>query len=79
MKKLLAFLAIVLLLAGGGLALMYVRVNQPYRGYDGAEQFVDLPQGSGSIVIGQRLVAPGVVRDIATFRTALWISREAAT
>jgi peptidoglycan lytic transglycosylase G len=49
-------------------------VNQPYRGYQSGEQFVDLPSGSGSIAIGQRLVAAGVVRDIATFRTAIWMS-----
>ncbi len=74
MKKLLLFLFVVLLLAVGAVAFVYLRVNQPYRGYQGAEQFVDLPSGSGSLAIGQRLVASGVVRDASTFRAALWVS-----
>ena len=74
MKKLVALLVVILLLAAGALAFMYQRVNQPYRGYDAAEQFVDLPPGSGSAAIGQRLVGSGVIRDLATFRTAIWMS-----
>ena len=74
MKKLLLFLFVLVLLAGGAAAFVYVRVNQAYRGYEGAEQFVDLPQGSGSVTIGQRLAAAGVVRDASTFRAALWVS-----
>jgi UPF0755 protein len=74
MKKLLGFLVLVLVGAGAAAALMYLRVNQPYRGYQGAEQFVELPQGIGSLPIGERLVQAGVIRDLATFRTALWMS-----
>jgi UPF0755 protein len=74
MKKLLAFVVLLLILAGAAFAWMYVRVNEPYRGFQGEEQFVELPQGSGSLAIGQRLVDSGVVRDLATFRTALWMS-----
>jgi len=74
MKKLFAFLLLVVLVAAGAAALMYVRINRPYRGYQDAEQFVDLPPGSGSATIGQRLVAAGAVRDVPSFRTALWIS-----
>jgi UPF0755 protein len=74
MKKVLAFVLLVLVIAGAGVGAMYVRVNQPYRAFDGAEQFVELPQGSGSVTIGQRLVDAGVVRDVPTFRTALWMS-----
>jgi peptidoglycan lytic transglycosylase G len=73
-KKFLAFIIVVMLLAGGAVAFLYMRVNQPYRGYESSEQFVDLPAGSGSIAIGQRLVASGVVRDLTTFRTAIWMS-----
>jgi UPF0755 protein len=74
MKKLLGFVVLVVVLVGGAAAWMYARVNQPYRGFEGVEQFVDLPQGSGSAAIGQRLVDAGVVRDRSTFRTALWMS-----
>ncbi len=73
LKLLLAFVVVVLL-AGGALAYEYVRVNQPYRGYDAAEQFVELPSGSGSAAIGQRLVSAGIIRDTPTFRIALWMS-----
>ena len=76
MKKLVGFLVLVLVGACIAAALIYTRVNQPYRGYSGAEQFVEIPPGTGSMPIGERLVAAGVVRDIATFRTALWMSNQ---
>jgi UPF0755 protein len=75
-KKFFILVIVLTLLAGGAVAWMYVRVNQPYRGYESGEQFVDLPPGSGSTAIGQRLVASGIVRDVATFRTAIWMSRQ---
>ena len=74
MKKLLALIVLLIVVAAGGAAFMYTRINQPFRGYESAEQFVELPAGSGSLAIGQRLVGSGIVRDIATFRTALWMS-----
>ncbi len=74
MKKLLGFLFVVILLAGAAVVFVYARVNLPYRGFESAEQFIELPAGSGSLGIGQRLVAGGVVRDMPTFRTALWLS-----
>jgi UPF0755 protein len=76
MKKLLGFLGLVLIAAGAAAGVMYWRINQPYRGYEGTEQFVELPQGTGSVAIGERLVAAGVVRDTPTFRTALWMSHQ---
>jgi len=50
------------------------RVRQPYRGFSGAEQFVEIPQGAGSRTIGERLVQAGIVRDHVTFRLALWMT-----
>ena len=38
------------------------------------EQFVEIPPGAGSLAIGERLVAAGVVRDLPTYRLALWMS-----
>src|SRR5882672_1125480 len=76
MKKLLGFLCLLLLFAAGAAAFMYWRINEPFRGYQGAEQFVDIPQGAGSLAIGDRLVGAGVVRDRATYRAAVWMSRE---
>ena len=74
MKKLIGFLILVLLGAGAAAGLLYLRVYEPYRGYAETEQFVDVPQGIGSLPIGQRLVQAGVIRDIATYRAALWMS-----
>ena len=37
MKKLLGFVLLMLLGAGAAAGVLYVRVNQPYRGYQGAE------------------------------------------
>jgi UPF0755 protein len=77
MLKKLLWLIVLLLIAGGAVfGAMYVRINQPYRGYDAAEQFVDIPQGEGSRAIGDRLIDAGVMRDAATYRTALWMSGE---
>jgi len=77
MLKKLLWLIVLLLIAGGAVfGAMYMRINQPYRGYDAAEQFVDIPQGAGSRAIGDRLIEAGVMRDAATYRTALWMSGE---
>lgn len=74
MKKLL--LIVLLILVGAGVAggLFYLRAQQPYRGYAGSEQFVEIPPGASSFTIGERLVAGGVVRDLQTYRLALWLS-----
>src|SRR5262249_18148919 len=50
------------------------RDKESYRAFTGTEQFVELPPGSGSLAIGQQLVDAGVVRDMVTFRSALWLS-----
>jgi UPF0755 protein len=69
---LLSFLMVVG--AGAAAAVFYVRAQQPYRGYTGAEQFVDIPSGASSAGIGDRLVAGGVIRTVASYRLALWLS-----
>ncbi|MCU1386364.1 MAG: putative aminodeoxychorismate lyase [Acidobacteria bacterium] len=76
MKKLLGFVLLVALGAAAAAAVLYWRVNQPFRGYSDAEQFVELPPGTGSLGIGARLVSAGVIRDMPTFRTALWMSHK---
>jgi UPF0755 protein len=76
-KLLIALVVILVLLLAGATAglLTYRRVTQPYRGYSGAEQIVDIPQGAGSLGIGERLVAGGVVRDLTTFEVIDKIAR----
>jgi UPF0755 protein len=56
---------------------LYRQAHLPFRGFEGAEQFVDIPSGEGSRAIGARLIAAGVVRDELTFRTALGVTGEA--
>lgn len=68
---LLLFMAIVL---GAGGWWLYSRAIDPYRGYGGAEVFVEIPAGAGPATIGNRLVEAGVVRDARTWQIALWVS-----
>jgi UPF0755 protein len=56
----------------GGVA--WTRMHEPYKGFAGDEQFVEIPAGSGSAEIRRRLVDGGVVRDEMVFRAALWVS-----
>jgi UPF0755 protein len=53
------------------------RTSESYRGFSGAEQFVDIPAGASAPAIGRRLVEAGVVRDEWTFRVGLWRTGEA--
>jgi UPF0755 protein len=74
MKKL-AFLFLLILIAAGAAGVwIYLRMGDPYRGYQGAEQFVEIPAGAGSRTIGDRLVEAGIVRDATSFRAGLYIS-----
>ena len=72
MKKFLAFVVLLGLIAGGIGAWVYMGIRQPFRGYSTPEQFVDIPSGLGTRAIGDRLVGAGVVRDAVTFRAAMW-------
>jgi UPF0755 protein len=76
------FITVLLLLAGVGVLAVYGverygRLSAPYKGYTGAEQFVDVPTGTGPQTIGRLLVANGVVSDALTWRVALWRSGDA--
>ena len=77
MKKLVLFVLIVIVLAAGAGWYLYGGVDRPFKGYDAAEQFVDIPQGSGSAGIAKRLADAGVVQDVNSFRLALWVSGSA--
>ena len=73
-KRLFFLIVVVAVIAGAGGWWIYRQVIEPYRGYDGAEVFVDIPMGSGPRTIGEKLVDAGVVRDHMIFRAALVIS-----
>ena len=77
MKKLVLFVLIVIALAAGAGWYLYQGVDRPFKGYDAAEQFVEIPQGSGSAGIAKRLADGGVVQDVNRFRLALWVSGSA--
>jgi UPF0755 protein len=77
MKKLLFAIVLVLVAAAAAGFLFYQRTLEAYRGYSGAEQFVEIPQGASTRTIGDLLVSSGIVRDRATYRLALWLSGRA--
>jgi UPF0755 protein len=68
-KRFAIFILVLILIVAGFVA---VRIGlaemSPYKGYEGAEQFVDIPQGSGPSSIGRRLADAGVIRDTLGFR-----------
>ena len=73
MKRAFLILAALAAIAGAGLAgVLYKRTGEPYKGYEGVEQFVTIEPGSGTRTIARRLVDAGVVKDDTTFRAALW-------
>jgi len=75
MKKILKWLVVLLLLAGGAAgyfaSTVWTRIHEPYKGYDGTEQFVTIAPGSAAAEIRQRLLDARVVRDDVTWRAAL--------
>jgi UPF0755 protein len=77
MKKL-VLAVMVLAFAAGAVGYYAVRrVNEPFQGYEGAEQFVDIPSGANTRTIGDALIAKGIIRDETTYRIALWRSGDA--
>ncbi|MCX6549657.1 MAG: endolytic transglycosylase MltG [Acidobacteria bacterium] len=75
------FFVLILWLVVAAAAFMgwqqYGLLDEPYKGYPGPEQFVDIPPGTGSQAIGRSLTAAGVVSDPVTWRVALWRSGDA--
>jgi UPF0755 protein len=75
MKRIVWLVVLVAIGAGAWAARrQYVRLEEPYRGYATDEQFVEVPGGLLSQGIGRLLVDAGVVRDLATWRIAVWQS-----
>ncbi len=80
MKRVVVLLLLLVLIAtlGGGAAyVVSERTAEPFRGYVESERLVDIPTGTSTPGISQRLVTAGVVRDALTFRVALWLSGQA--
>jgi len=80
MRRVLLVIVLVTLTAGVWLAWrQFGRLNTPFRGFAGVEQFVDVPSGTGPNAIGRLLVEAGVVSDLATWRLTVWRSGEATS
>ena len=77
MKRVALFLLLLIVAAGAAGAWFYSGVDRPFKGYDAAEQFVEIPQGAGSAAIAKRLADAGVVNDVNSFRVALWLTGDA--
>jgi UPF0755 protein len=57
-------------------SVVWGRIHEPYKGYDGSEQFVEIPAGAGASEIRRRLMDAKVIRDAFTFRAAMrWTGR----
>ena len=76
-RALLILLSLVVLFTGAFAVWLLVGAEKPYKGYGGAEQFVEIPPGSGPSSIGRRLAQSGVIRDQLSFRIALARSGQA--
>lgn len=74
MKKVALLIVLLVMAAGAAGVWIYLRIGDPYRGYQAAEQFVEIPPGAGSRAIGDRLVERGIVRDALSFRIGLYVS-----
>ena len=78
MKRVLLLVSAVLVVIAAAAAVWLVMGSErPYKGYEGAEQFVEIPPGAGPAAIGRRLKDAGIVRDEVSFRVALWRSGQA--
>lgn len=64
-------LVLAVVVAAG--AWTYTNLERPYKGYGSAEQFVEIPTGSGTAAMGRRLAEAGVVRSAESFRLAVWL------
>lgn len=69
MKRLAIWIFIVIVVVAGfvGWRIALAEVS-PFKGYEGAEQFVEIPEGSGPTSIGRRLADAGIIRDRLGFR-----------
>ena len=78
MRRILLIAIVILVVAAAGAAVwLLVGAEKPYKGYEGNEQFVEIPPGAGPALIGRRLTESGVVRDRVSFRAALARSGQA--
>lgn len=76
-RSLLIVMGLAVLVGGvsaAAAARFYAHVQRSYKGYDAAEQYVEILPGAQADAIAQRLIDAGVVQDRWSFRFALWQS-----
>jgi UPF0755 protein len=76
-RALLVVVSLVVVFVGAFAVWLLVGAEKPYKGYEAAEQFVQIPPGAGPASIGRRLAQSGVIRDQLSFRIALARSGQA--
>jgi UPF0755 protein len=76
-KRFALFLLVIAIAGAAAGGWFYLGVDRPFKGFDAPEQFVEIPQGSGTAAIGKRLADAGVIRDEISFKLALWLSGNA--
>jgi UPF0755 protein len=75
MKKIAALVLLLCVIAAGAAGWwFYTGADRAYKGYEAPETFVEIPPGAGPITIARRLADAGVVRNVTSFRLALWLS-----
>jgi UPF0755 protein len=74
LKRLLAWSVILIVLGGIATTVWgHLLVDRPYKGYQDAEVFVEIPPGSNPQTMGRALVDAGVVASPIAFRIAVWV------
>ena len=74
MKRILVVVVVLLVVVAAAAGVWgYVVLERPYKGYAEAEQYVDIPAGSGTVSMGRRLADMGVIRSASAFRLAVWM------
>ena len=67
MRRLLLALVVVAVVGAaaaiGGIWWANQRLQTPFQGFQGSEQFVEIPMGASTAAIGRQLVDAGVVAD----------------
>jgi UPF0755 protein len=73
-KRVLFALVVLLLLGVAGVGyVIYRGIHQPYKGYAGAETFVEIPPGTSTPGMGRALANAGVVQNAEIFRITVWM------
>ena len=74
MRRVCVLLVVVAAIGAAVAGYFYARVDERFQGFEGTEQYVEIPQGAGSQAIGRALAQAGIVRDEWTFRLAVYLT-----